>query len=326
MSASKYRNYWLLFLAAVIAACAYPLYMGIHVILKMAQSGAVPLEEYPKYVIPYTPIALAVITGVLLIPLIQKVFSKLDLLFGSLISIAVFFVTERIMETKILVQTKELIPLESWQMSLCYMPPEQYETRTWEAVDVLLGGYSPAFKIHFYLISVVIIVSLLNSFYGFAKMVRSENKRRKKALIVQTITAVLFLCMCIWACFTAFYRSGELTVSPVSAVLMAIYFALLGVTMGVFTGSYTLEKSKLFSLTLPALTSALITCLMYAGEMILLNGNLYRFGRGLLFEGLGKLVLAPADILIIIASGLITFLICRLLNGCHRPEEKGNAD
>ena len=57
------------------------------------------MEEYPKYVIPYTPIALAVITGVLLIPLIQKVFSKLDLLFGSLISIAVFFVTERIMET-----------------------------------------------------------------------------------------------------------------------------------------------------------------------------------------------------------------------------------
>ena len=53
---------------------------------------------------------------------------------------------------------------------------------------------------------------------------------------------------------------------------------------------------------------------MYIGEMILLNGNLYRFGRGFLFEGLGKLVLAPADLLVIITSGAVTWLICRLLN------------
>ncbi len=316
MSNANYKKYCWYSLAAIVAISAYPLYMGISVIVKMARNGAVPIEEYPKYIIPYTPIAIALIVGVLLIPLFQRLSAKLDLLFGSVTSVAVFFLTERIMETKILVQTQELIPLESWQMSLCYIPPEQFETRTWEAVDVLLGGYSPAFKLHFYLISVVIIVSLLNSFYGFAKMIRTGDYSRKKALITQTVTGAAFLGMCIWACFTAFYRTGEITVSPLSAVLMAVFFALLGITMGVYTGSFTMGKRKLLSLTLPTVTAAIVTIAMYIGEMILLSGNLYRFGSGFLFEGLGKLVLAPIDLLIILASGLVTLVICKGLNKC----------
>lgn len=321
MKDSKYRRYTLLSLAVIMTASAYPLYMGASVFTKMAKNGAVPLEEYPKYVIPYTPIALAVMIGAAMIPLLQKLSQKRDLLYGSFLSVAVFFLAERIMETKVLVQTRELIPLESWQMSLCYVPPEQYKTRTWEAVDVLLGGYSPAFKIHFYLISVVIIVSLLNCFYGFAKMIRSGDKSRKKALTVQAITSVIFLGMCIRACFTAFYRSGELTVSPLSAVLMAVFFALLGVTMGVFAGSYTLGRRKLLSDVVPAIIAAVVTTAMYIGELILLSGNLYRFGQGFLFTGLGKLVLAPADIMIIAISGGITLLLCRILNNEFRKNE-----
>ena len=321
MNNASYRKYWWCALAVVLALSAYPLYMGVSVIVKMAQNGAVPIEEYPKYVIPYTPIAVSLIAGVLLMPLLQRLSKKLDLLCGSVASLAVFYAVERIMETKILVKTVELVSLESWQLSLCYVPPEQYETRTWEAVDVLLGGYSPAFKIHFYLISVVIIVSLLNSFYGFARIARSGDNTRRKALIVQTAASAVFVGMCIWACFTAFYRTGELTVSPLSAVLMAVFFALLGITMGVFAGSYTLGKKKLLSAVIPAAIAALVTVLMYVGEMLLLNGNLYRFGKGFMFDGLGALVLAPIDIVVIIASGGITLLICHFLNGRKKAEK-----
>ena len=119
MNVSKYRKCWLLCLAAAVAASAYPLYMGIRVIIRMVQNGAVPLEEYPKYVIPYTPIAVAVIIGVILIPLLQRKSRKLDLLYGSVISVAVFFIAERIMETKVLVQAQGWVVLESWQMALC---------------------------------------------------------------------------------------------------------------------------------------------------------------------------------------------------------------
>lgn len=314
MKNAKYRLCYFISLVLVFAAAAYPLKMGIFVLKKMAENGGVPTEEYPKYVIPYTPIAIAVIIGVLLIPLLQKLTLKFDMLCGSLIALVVFLVTERYMETHVLVQTVEKVPLQSWQLSLCMVPPDRFETRTWEAVDVLLGGYSPTFKIHFYLISLVIIISLLNSFYGFAKMIRSGDYRRRKSLIIQATTGVIFLGMCIWACFTSFYRGGELNVSPLSAVLMAVFFALLGITMGVFAASFTLGKRRLLSITLPTLIAGLVTFLMYIGEMCLLNGNLYRFGHGILFDGLGAMILAPIDILIILASGAITYIICRLLN------------
>ena len=306
--------------AGVLLAAAYPLYMGVRVIGEMRKNGAVPLESYPKYVIPYAPLAAALVLGVLLMPVFQRPggrngkAGKWSFLLGALFSTGIFFIAERLMETKILVQTQEAVPLESWQMSLCYVPPDAYRTRTWEAVDVLLGGYSPAFKLHFYLISVILLIALLNSFYGFADIIRSGDHRRAKALAIQTGGAVAFLGMCIWACLTAFYRTGEITVSAISAALMAFFFLLMGVTAGTLIGSFTLGRAKTPAILLPAVLSSLTTLAMYGGEMILLSGNLYRFGTGFLFDGLGALVLAPVDWLIVLAAGAVTALLCRALN------------
>lgn len=314
MKNRKYSVYCLSAMAGVVALCSYPIYMGIKVVSKMMTSGVVPYEEYPKYVIPYTPMALVLIVGVLLIPLLQKIFRKLDMIAGSAVALTVFFVTEVLLENKVLVKADTFVVLGSWQMSLCYVPPEEYRTRTWEAVDILLGGYNPLFKLHFYLISVVVIIAFMNFLYGFARMILTGNYSRKKALILQAVTAVIFLAMCIWACFTAFYRTGELIVKPVSAVLMGTFFALLGVTAGLFIASFTIGKKRLLSTIIPAVTSVMVTVLMYIGEMILLNGHLYRFGRGILFRGISKIVLAPVDIVIILAAGAITALTCLLMN------------
>ena len=314
MNNKRYLRFYLLSLAGVILASAYPIFMGIRVVGEMLRNGAVPIESYPKYIIPYTPIAIAIIVGVILLPIFNKLTKQFAFLSASIVSTGIFFLAERLMESKILVQAQEIVYLESWQMSLCYVPPERYRTRTWEAVDILLGGYSPAFKLHFYIISVVLIVTLLNCFYGFGKMLLSGDQSRKKALTIQAVASISFLGMCIWACFTSFYRTGEITVSALSALLMAIFFILLGVTMGIFIGSFTLGKSVKLSVLLPAVISSAITLIMYIGEMILLNGNLYRFGSGILFHGIPGIVLAPADILIVILSGCLTALICKAGN------------
>jgi len=314
MNNSRYRIRCLSCLAGVLAMSFYPVFMGVKVLTVMMTEGVVPYEEYPKYIIPYTPVAVSLILGVLLMPLIQRLSVKFDLLIASVFSSTVFFLTEWFMETRILVRADWTVTLGSWQMSLCYVPPEQYRTRTWEAVDILLGGYSPSFKIHFYLISVVLITSFLNCFYGWAKMALTGDCKRKKALTVQAVTAVVFLGMCIWACFTSFYRTGELIVRPVSAVLMSVFFALLGITMGVFAGSFTLGKGRLPAVLMPSVVSVLVTAAMYFGELKLLNRHLYRFGKGFFFEGLGKLVLAPADIAVILSAGLFTVFICLVLN------------
>lgn len=319
MQNKTYLKYWITALLATLAAVSYPIYMGAVVVSQMIRYGGVEINSYPKYVIPYTPIAVAMLIGVLLIPLFQKLFKKFDTLFGTLFSLGVFYLVERLMETRIIIRAVDdlsnlTVQLESWQMSLCIASPSMYGTQSWKMVDVLLGGYSPAFKLHFYLISAVLIISLLNCFYGYAKMIKTGNYKRKKALIAQTVAALLFLGMCVWACFTAFYRTGEIKVPALSAVLLSVFFALLGITMGVFTASFTIGKRKALSLILPTAVSALVTLAMYIAEMCLLGKNLYRFGEGFPFDGLGPLVLSPVDLLVIFVSAFAAFGVCRLLN------------
>ena len=317
MENKKIKNYYLLSLLGVILASCYPIYMGITVIVDMIRYGTVYAENYPKYIIPYTPIALALLVGVALIPVALKYFKKYTLLFGTVISTVLFFAFELILE-KLVVVTRtvaetvgwvDVSKLEDWQMYMCYVPPNSFEERTWTEVDVLMGEYSPAFKLHFYIISIVLIISILNCFYGFAKMIHTGDKSRCKSLTIQSIASGAFLGMCIWACFTAFYRNGDIKVSALSAILMSAFFVLFGVTVGIYVASFTLNKKPLLSVWLPSISAAIVTLVMYIGEMILLSGHLYRFGDGFFFAGIPGIVLAPVDIVVIIASGVVAAII-----------------
>ena len=317
MENKKFKNYYMLSLLGVILASCYPIYMGITVIVDMIRYGTVYAENYPKYIIPYTPIALALLVGVALIPVALKYFKKYALLFGTVISTVLFFAFEFILE-KLVVVTRtvtetvgwvDVSKLEDWQMFMCYIPPNSFEERTWTEVDVLMGEYSPAFKLHFYIISIVLILSILNCFYGFAKMIHTGDKSRCKSLTIQSIASGAFLGMCIWACFTAFYRNGDIKVSALSAILMSAFFVLFGVTVGIYVASFTLNKKPLLSVWLPSISATIVTLVMYIGEMILLSGHLYRFGDGFFFAGIPGIVLAPVDIVVIIASGVVAAII-----------------
>lgn len=310
----KFRLYWLITLVGTLAVSAYPIYMGIKVLRSMAMYGFVPQAKYPKYIIPYTPVAIAVIVAVCLMPLLVEKVKKYSLFVASGIALVVFFVTELLFEQKIIVNGVLSAKLERWQMFMCYVSPETYQTRNWRAVDVLIGEYSPTFKIHFYMISVVLILTILNCLYGFGQMVRSGNCKKLKALVIQSAGTALFLGLCIFACFTAFFRDGELLVSTVSAVLMGVFFSLLGVTVGTYVGSFLLGKKKGLSVGVPAAVGAVTTLAMYIGEMCLLSGNLYLLGKGFWFESIPGIVLAPVDVLIILAAGAISGGICLLLN------------
>jgi len=311
------NRYYLCSLAGVLIASFYPIWMGIKVVSDMIRFGTVYAEDYPKYIIPYTPIALAVIIGVALMPILVKKLKKLALAAGTGVSLIVFFASELMLESMVTVTrtvTGIVSSLEGWQMYMCYISPDMFEERTWTEVDVLMGEYSPAFKLHFYVISVVLIISILNCFYGFAKMIVTGDTSRKKPLILQSVASAAFLGMCIWACFTAFYRNGDITVSPLSAVLMCAFFLLFGVTVGIYIVSFTIGKKKLYSLWIPSLSASVVTLVMYIGEMVLLSGNLYRFGEGFIFDPIPGIVLSPFDILIVLLSGAITAMIGRLIS------------
>lgn len=320
MKNKHYNKFYLLSCIGILAASCYPLWMGIRVITDMIVDGTVMKENYPKYIIPYTPICLAVLLGVLLMPLCVKLFKRFAQVGGSIAATGAFFILELLFEKKVVVTTAETVTkLEDWQMYMCWAPPggwgepvTTYKTET--AVEILMGEYNPAFKLHFYIISIVLILSILNCFYGFGQLIRTGRKERLKSLVLQSVCSLAFLGLCILACFTAFWRDGSIQVSPLSAILMALFFVLLGVTAGVFAGSFLLKKRKFVSIWIPSIIASVMTLLMYIGELILLHGHLYRFGEGFLFNGISGIVLAPVDLLIIIISGGITALIFNLLN------------
>lgn len=307
MQNARFRRYYLLALLGLLLASFYPLYMGVRVIVDMLAEGSVAKENYPKYIIPYTPICLALLSGMLALPACMKRFGRFALLAGSVLSVAVFFASELLFENNVVVTAFEIpTKLEDWQMYMCFVPAV---TTHKTPIEILIGDYTPAFKLHFYLISVVIVLSVLNSLYGFARIAKTGEKKRLNALAVQSVLAFVFIGLCILACFTAFWRDGSIIVSPLSASLMGAFFILLGVTVGVYVGSFLLGKSKRVSVLLPALVAALFAGLMYVGEMILLNGNLYRFGTGFFFDGIPRLTLAPVDIAVIIASGALAAIL-----------------
>ncbi len=330
---NNFRKFYLFSAAGVFLASFYPLLMGVRVVRDVIRDGMVMQENYPKYIIPYTPISLAVIIAVLLMPVLMKYTGKYALAAASSISFASFFTLELLLEKVVIASTMTIqfadttvpstIKLENWQMFMCYVPPQSVLTRSWTPVNVLIGEYSPAFKLHFYIISLVLIIALLNSFYGFAKMILTQNKQRLKALVIQSVCAGLFLGLCIFACFTAFFRDGEITVSPLSAVLMSVFFIVFGITAGVFTGSLMIQKQKILSVFMPSIVASVVTLIMYIGEMILLSGHLYRFGPGFFFDGLPGIVLAPVDILVILAAGFINAVLCNAFNKKQANREAG---
>ena len=235
MKNKTFRWFYALSMLGVLIASAWPLCMGVRVVRDMIVQGTVMGEDYPKYIIPYLPVALAVIIGVALMPLLIGYCRKYALLAASGVGMGVFLTSELMLENWVIVTDTVMAKLESWQMYMCYVSPDMFETRTWRAIDVLIGEYSPWFKLHFYIIAVVLILAFLNCFYGFGQMIVSGRRERIRHLILQSVAAVLFLGLCILACFTAFWRTGEITVSPLSASLMCLFFVVFGVTMGIFT-------------------------------------------------------------------------------------------
>ena len=132
MKSKALSRYYVMTVLGVLLASCYPFFMGICVIRDMLVSGTVFKEDYPKYIIPYTPICIAVLTGVLLLPLCANLPKRFALLAGSVAAIAVFFVLEILFEQQVVVTSTETVSkLEDWQMFMCYAPPDGWgETTT----------------------------------------------------------------------------------------------------------------------------------------------------------------------------------------------------
>ena len=131
MKNKRFRIFYLLSCIGVLIASYYPISMGIRVVTDMIVDGTVMKENYPKYIIPYTPISLAVIVGTLLMPLWIKLFKRFALLGGSALSLGAFAVLEALFEQEVVVTTAEtetVTQLENWPR-LCALSHPRHSAR-----------------------------------------------------------------------------------------------------------------------------------------------------------------------------------------------------
>jgi len=306
------KRYWLLSLGIVVLLSFYPLLMGGQVLWDYLREGHVMAEDYPKYVIPYTPIALALIASVAVLPLAVKACKRHALPVVTLFGLGCFLLAEVLFERVVVFEAGELTEVGAWQAYMCYATPEAMGVQTF-IEGRLTDRYSPVFKVHFYLISILIVVAVIGVVHGFGRMVRERDNAKRKSLTLQTMAVGTFIGLCILACFTSFYRTGELHISPLSSWLMSAFFIVFGLTAGVYCGGLTYGPKPLLSCWIPALIASATTLVMYIGELVLMGGVLFRFGQGVMFTPVSTTPFAPVDIAVILLSGLIIYAILALV-------------
>lgn len=317
-----YRNFYLISLALIVLLSAYPIYMGVKVATEYLANGNILDTDYPKYVIPYTPMCIAIIVAAALIPLFYRYARRAAQLFSSVLGVGVFLAFEWLFEQIEVLPIRTIapgllssaipidsIPIDSWQLSLCMATPEVLQT----IGKPTYTDNNPAYKVHFYIIAILIIVCTVGILCGFTKMIREDKREMKKSLITQTVALALFVGLCVLACFTAFYRNGTINISPLSAFLTGLFFVVFGCTFGLFVAGFVHSKRACIAYTLPTLAACVMTVVMYIGELVLMGGRVFCFGNGAFFSPIGKMPLSPCDILIILASGVITYAVTACL-------------
>ncbi len=159
----------------------------------------------------------------------------------------------------------------------------------------------------------MILLAVTHILHRFTRMIKEEEYHRKKVLIVQLAATVLFILLCILACLTAFYRTGTIVVSPLSAFLMGIFFIVFGIVPGISLSCLFWGKRRLLSVLVPSVLSMAATLVMYLGELALMDGVLFRFGHGSFFTPIGGLPFAAVDFLVIFLSGAVTYILSTAL-------------
>ena len=238
---NKYPAFYVTSLFIIIAASVYPIYMGITVFRQYLTNGFVETANYPKYIIPYTPMCIAIIVCTLLLPLLYKIIKRYSVLILSALGIALFIAGELFFEQIKVLEGYKKVPLESWQLSLCIATPEVLMA----IGEPIYAENNPSFKVHFYIIAIVIILIVVGILYGFTRMLKEGLYEKKKPLIMQTVSVIIFIALCILACFTAFFRNGTLYIGVTGNLPQRIFEHKHHLTPG-FTSRYNVDKLAYF--------------------------------------------------------------------------------
>ena len=327
MKTNATKRFYPLSIAVLAVLSSYPLINGVRMAIISNANGSIEPDQYAKYVVPYAAICVSLLLYAVLQPLFHKA-KQLALPLGLALAYSVFFAVERFFETMqihvagmTLIDAASLSPdpagssatVDIWQAALCVVSPEVRGQSLTYAVEeryyYILGGGS--YKIHYYLISLILITMVSGLIYGISKALRSGDASQKRPLILRGISTAALVSLCVFANATAFFRQAAPIQTTLASILTGAFFVVLGAAAGIYAGSFLLKRDSRLGIGLPVLIAFCAAILMYIGESSMMGGNLYRFGTGWLFNGLPMIALAPVDILIVVLSGTAAFIILR---------------
>ena len=333
MQNTQYRRFYLLSLAVLTLLCLYPLVNGGRMAALSIAQGAIQPEQYAKYVVPYAAMAVAVLVFAALQPPLLRL-RRLALPLGLALAGGVFVAAEQFFErmqirttgmalvdtaTLTVDQTQNLpwATADAWQASLCITSPlTRGQTVAYASVDRSLYVLANStYKIHYYLIALMLIAMVCALVYALGRRVHSGDQSNAQPLRLRGMATAALLALCVFANTTAFFRQTAAIQTPLASVLTCLFFVGLGTAVGVYVGSYLLTRSKGASIGLPVGLGMAAVALMYVAEAAMMSGGLYRFGEGWFYQGLGGIAVAPVDLLVILLSGAATALV---LHGAHR--------
>jgi len=322
------KRFYITSLAVLAVLSAYPLINGARMAYLSAVNGAIEPEQYAKYVVPYAAICISLLLYAALQPLFFKL-KRFAFPAGITTAYGVFFVVGRFFETmQIRVTGMMLIDpatmaadvaassttADLWQSALCIASPNMWQgLPAYELSDrlVYVMGNS-AYKLHYYMISLLLITMVCGLIYSITKMIRINDPSQIKPVNLRGASTAALTALCIFANTTAFFRQPAPIQTPLASVLTGSFFIILGISAGLYVGSYMIRKGNKTGTYIPVSVAVCATVLMYVGEAVMMRGNLYRFGIGWFFDPLPAVVLAPVDVLIVLLSGAVTWLLIRL--------------
>lgn len=330
MNDKQYKRFYFISLAVLLLLSAYPLINGTRMAWLSIQNGGIEPAQYAKYVIPYAAMCLSLVLFAAAQPLYFKI-KRFSFLVGIAVTYGIFFGAEQFFEhiqvhtagmslvnagLLSIVDPSQIVTLptssvDAWQASLCMISPfTMGQSVTFASQDRFYYVMAnDSYKLHYYLISAILIAMVCYLVYGLGKMFRSGDMTKKRRLFLQGISTMALLSLCVFANTTAFFRQAGAIQTPLASTLTCLFFLTLGAGVGNYIGSFFIGRSKRLGLLIPVLAAIMACTIMYMGEAVMMGGNLYRFGTGWFWSGLPGISLAPIDILLIMLCGFVTWLM-----------------
>jgi len=164
-------KHYLISLASVLILSLYPLYMGIIMLSSYITDSGIKTADYPKYIIPYTPICVSVLLCTLILPLMLKKCRSIASPMISGLGIMFFLVLEVLFESipVFLGTSNRRVFDEIIRGNLQY----RISDAVFEMKDM---RYNNALDLHVYIISVLAVVTVLRIIYEIC--IRNFQEKR----------------------------------------------------------------------------------------------------------------------------------------------------